>query len=64
MVDHAEQVQHAGRSEDGPPKPTASTKDRDRQKIISFKVTHVLLTTFLLWLMYVLTRYLSEQTVC
>jgi hypothetical protein len=50
MVEHVDQSQQAGILQDTSPKNTASTGERGRQRIISFKVGHALLTVFFLWL--------------
>ncbi|KAJ9603399.1 mannose-ethanolamine phosphotransferase gpi13 [Cladophialophora chaetospira] len=50
MVGHAAEGQHIGDLPDAPPKLSPATEERNRRKIISFKVTHVLLTILLLWL--------------
>lgn len=42
-------------SHSGPPavaRPTAGTEGRNRQKVVAFKVSHVLLSVFFLWLTY------------
>ena len=51
MVGNAAQGQHIGSLPDAPPKLSPAAEERNRQKILSFKVTHVLLTLFFLWLM-------------
>ncbi|KIW27459.1 uncharacterized protein PV07_07193 [Cladophialophora immunda] len=53
MVDHAGPGQQAGTSGDASPNPSPTAEERNRRKIVSFKVTHVLLTLFFLWLMTV-----------
>jgi hypothetical protein len=56
MVQHVAQGLQAGSSEDGfPPfaKPTAAAEAREKQKVIAFKVSHLLLSVFFLWLTYI-----------
>ncbi|OCT50555.1 GPI ethanolamine phosphate transferase 3 [Cladophialophora carrionii] len=50
MVEHAAQGQHIGDLPDTPPKLSPAAEERNRQRILSFKVTHVLLTLIILWL--------------
>jgi hypothetical protein len=50
MVGDAAQGQHIGALPDTPPRLNPAAEARRRQKIISFKVTHVILTLVILWL--------------
>jgi hypothetical protein len=57
MVDNADHSRQAQSSEDGllaASRPNAGVEERNRQKIVAFKVSHVLLSVFFLWLTYVL----------
>ena len=51
MVNNAAEGQQIELPQEPPPKRSPAAEDHKRQKIISFKVTHVLLTFFFLWLM-------------
>ena len=56
MVDQPNQSHPAGDPSHGPQPDSQSTSNTDaveRQKIVNLKVTHILLTVFLLWLTYV-----------
>ncbi|KIW76099.1 hypothetical protein Z517_10844 [Fonsecaea pedrosoi CBS 271.37] len=53
MVNHVSPGRQAGTSGDGSPIPSPTAEERNQRKIVSFKVTHVLLTLFILWLMIV-----------
>ena len=50
MIGDAAQGQHIGSLPDAPPKTNPMEEERNRRKTISFKVTHILLTLFILWL--------------
>jgi hypothetical protein len=50
MSSDAAQGQHVGELPDVPPKLSPAAQEHNRKKIISFKVTHILLTLFVLWL--------------
>jgi len=55
MVDNADHSRQAESSQDGSlaaSRPTAGVDERTRQKIVAFKVSHVLLSVFFLWLTY------------
>lgn len=57
MVDNADHSRQAQSSEDGllaASRPNADIEERNRQKIVAFKVSQVLLSVFFLWLTYVL----------
>lgn len=56
MVDNVDLSPQAGSAEGGQPsvvKSSPTSEEHNRRNIIGFKVTHILLTTFFLWLTYV-----------